>query len=163
MKRAGARWLYFLFAGVLLGATGCSLIPTPVPALPPGTLLPVPTAVPGGPTCAHVLFVRAAREPAGTWRFEVTVQHADEGPDHYADRWEVLIPLPDGRTLRYSRPITQPHLQEQPFTLALSGIEIPAGATQATVRAHDSRDGYGGREITVDLNVAAGPGFQVVR
>ncbi len=151
-----------LIAGVLLSCllAGCAIVPTPLPA---PELLPAPTTAPGGPSYAHVRFVRATMESGGTWRFEVTVQHDEEGPEHYVDRWEALIPLPDGQTLSYARPFTQPHPAGQPFQTALSGLRLPAGAAQVTVRAHDSRDGYGGQEVVVDLSVAAGPGFQVVR
>lgn len=139
---------------------GCAILPTPLPA---PELLPVPTTAPGGPSYAHVRFVRATLETGGTWRFEVTVQHDEEGPEHYVDQWEVLIPLPDGQTFSYARPFTQPHQPAQPFETALSGLRLPEGTTQVTVRAHDSRDGYGGQEVVVDLNAAAGPGFQIIR
>ncbi|MBN1483193.1 MAG: hypothetical protein JXA37_00595 [Chloroflexia bacterium] len=152
-------------AAILLGGgwlVGCTIVPTPLPVVPVSPL-PAPTTAPGGPSYAHVVFVRAIEEESGTWRFEVTVQHDDEGEDHYADRWEIHFPLPDGRTLRYTRELAQPHLEEQPFSQALSGIEVPEGVLQATVVAHDSLHGYGGQEVTVNLNAAAGPGFVVVR
>jgi len=144
----------------LLVLAGCIVLPTP---LPPSALLPVPTTAPGGPSYAHVRFVRVTEETGGTWRFDVTIQHEDESMLHYADQWEILIPLPNGQTLSYTRPFTQPHLQEQPFETTLSGIKVPEGTTPLRVRARDSRDGYGGQEVTVDLTVPAGPGFLIVR
>ena len=36
-------------------------------------------------------------EGSGRWRFDVTVRHADEGWDHYADKWDVVAP--DGTVL----------------------------------------------------------------
>ena len=152
-----------LLIGLLLWLGGCTIIPTPPPAAPATSLLPVPTQAPGEATHAHILFVRMTEESGGTWRFEVTVQHADEGEEHYADRWEILIPLADGQTLRYTRELAHPHVDEQPFTRSLSGIEIPEGATEATVRAHDSKDGYGGQQVTLELGASAGPGFQIIR
>ncbi len=110
-----------------------------------------------------MLFVEVYEETGGTWRFEVTVQHADEGEEHYADRWEVQMSLPNGQTLRYTRELTHPHVEEQPFTRSLAGVDIPEGVTEVTVRAHDSRDGYGGQEITVNLSQDSGPGYVVVR
>lgn len=157
-KRAGLALL-----GLLLCLSNCAIIPTPPPAPAPASPLPVPSQVSGGPSYAHVLFVRVEEESGGTWRLDVTVQHEDEGEAHYADRWEVLIPLPNGQTERYTRELTHPHVEEQPFTRSLAGVEIPDGVTRFTVRAHDSQDGYGGQEVTVDLEVASGPGFQVVR
>jgi hypothetical protein len=82
----------------------------------------------------------------GTWRVEVTVAHADEGWDHYADAWEVVAP--DGTVLG-TRTLLHPHVEEQPFTRALTGVAIPDGITEVTVRARDSVHGHGGRELTV--------------
>ena len=44
---------------------------------------------------ADVTAVRAAREPGGTWRFDVTIRSRDRGWDYYCDRFEVVAP--DGR------------------------------------------------------------------
>jgi len=97
---------------------------------------------------ADVVAVKVTPEPAGTWRFDVTVRHADEGWSHYADRWEVLSP--DGRVLA-TRVLLHPHENEQPFTRSLSGIDVPAGMHRVTVRAHDKVNGFGGREASVEL------------
>ena len=48
------------------------------------------------------------------------------------------------------------------FTRSQSGIVISEGVTQVQVRAHDLVDGYGGREVVVDLTVAQGQDFEVV-
>jgi thiosulfate/3-mercaptopyruvate sulfurtransferase len=111
-------------------------------------------------TLADVLFVRARLQADGTWSFDVTVQHEDTGWEHYADRWEVLTP--EGQVLT-TRVLTHPHVNEQPFTRSQSGIVIPEGVTQVQVRAHDLVDGYGGREVAVDLTVAKGQDFEVLR
>jgi hypothetical protein len=84
----------------------------------------------------------------GTYRFDVTVQHADTGWDHYADGWDVVAP--DGTVLG-TRTLLHPHENEQPFTRSLTGVAIPDGVTEVTIRAHDSVDGYGGKELTVAL------------
>ena len=81
------------------------------------------------------------------YTFAVTVEHADEGWDHYADGWEVVGP--DGTVLG-KRVLAHPHVDEQPFTRSGS-FEIPAGITSVTVRSHDSVHGYGGKEMVVDL------------
>ena len=47
---------------------------------------------------ADVLKARATRDTDGTWRFDVTIRHADSGWDHYADRYEILDPA-TGREL----------------------------------------------------------------
>lgn len=90
---------------------------------------------------ADVVAVDVQRESAGTYRFSVTVRHADEGWDHYADRWEVVAP--DGTVLG-QRVLMHPHVNEQPFTRSLSGVVIPDGIETVSVRAHDSVHGEGG-------------------
>ena len=95
---------------------------------------------------ADVIEVRAAC--AATCRFDVTVRHADSGWDHYADRWEVLAP--DGRVLG-TRILYHPHVDEQPFTRSLEGIDIPATLDEVTVRAHDAQHGHGGLVKRVKL------------
>lgn len=97
---------------------------------------------------ADVVAGEAVRESDGTWRFSVTVRHADEGWDHYADRWQVLAP--DGRVLG-TRVLLHPHEAEQPFTRSLGGVVIPEGIDQVTLRAHDSVHGDGGAEIQLKL------------
>lgn len=97
---------------------------------------------------ADVEDVEVARESGNGFRFSVTVRHADEGRDHYADRWEVLAP---GGELLGTRVLHHPHENEQPFTRSLSGVEVPPGIPEVRVRARDSVHGWGGREMTVPL------------
>lgn len=97
---------------------------------------------------ADVVAVEATRQGDGTWRFDVTVRHADTGWDHYADRWDVVAP--DGTVLD-TRVLLHPHVAEQPFTRSLAGVAIPEDLRQVTIRAHDSVHGYGGVEMTLDL------------
>ncbi len=116
---------------------------------------------------ANVMFVKATQADDGTWRFDVTVRHNDEGWDHYADGWDVVTP--DGTVLKvnagdaFTRVLLHPHENEQPFTRSQSRLTIPEGVTTVTVRAHCSVHGFGGREVTVDLTTKEGPDFQVVR
>jgi hypothetical protein len=97
---------------------------------------------------ADVLEVQAAPQGDGTWRFNVTVQHADIGWDHYADKWDVLST--DGDVLG-TRVLHHPHENEQPFTRSLGGVKVPEDVMRVRVRAHDSEHGYGGQEVTVKL------------
>jgi len=114
---------------------------------------------------ADVLHVRSVQAQDGTWTFHVTVQHPDTGWEDYADGWDVLTP--DGTVLKpdpgspFTRLLLHPHENEQPFTRSQSGIVIPTGVTRVRVRAHDLVDGYGGREVLVDLSVRSGEGFEV--
>jgi len=97
---------------------------------------------------ADVVGVETSRQSDGTWRFSVTVSHADEGWDHYADRWDVIGP--DG-TVYGARVLAHPHVDEQPFTRSLSGVAIPDDVDEVIIRAHDSVHGLGGAEMTVAL------------
>ena len=97
---------------------------------------------------ADVVAVKAVPEAGGTYRLDVTVAHADEGWDHYADRWEVLGA--DGAVLA-TRVLLHPHVDEQPFTRSLPGVTVPAAATHVVVRAHDSVHGFGGVELQAAL------------
>jgi len=80
--------------------------------------------------------------------FHVTLKHDDTGWEHYANQWDVVAP--DGTVLG-SRVLYHPHVNEQPFTRSLSGVKVPAGIHQVTIRAQDSVHGYGGVEQQVDL------------
>jgi hypothetical protein len=97
---------------------------------------------------ADVLAVEATKQGSGAYRFDVTVRHADEGWDHYADNWQVVAS--DGAVLA-TRVLAHPHVGEQPFTRSLSGVAVPSGVRTVTVRAHDSVHGNGGAEVTVEL------------
>ena len=84
----------------------------------------------------------------GSYTFSVTVQHEDEGWEHYADRWEILSP--DGEVLA-TRVLLHPHVGEKSFTRTQAGILIPQAIERVRVRAHDLVHGYGGREVEVIL------------
>lgn len=116
---------------------------------------------------ADVTYVRAVQTGADTWTFYVTVEHPDTGWEDYADGWDVV--LPDGTVVKpnpndpFTRLLLHPHENEQPFTRSQSGIVIPAGVSEVTVRAHDLVDGWGGQTVTVDLTAESGENFEVER
>jgi len=95
---------------------------------------------------ADVITVDVKRTGTDTYFFKVTVLHADEGWDHYADKWDVVAP--DGTVLG-TRTLFHPHVGEQPFTRSLSDVKIPEPITEVTVRAHDSVHKYGGKTVKV--------------
>ncbi len=88
--------------------------------------------------------------PAGEeqWRVQATIQHADQGWEHYADGFQVLTT--DGEVL-VSRELLHPHVTEQPFTRSTQAFSIPAGVSELIVRAHDSVHGLGGEEVLLVL------------
>jgi hypothetical protein len=162
--------------------TGTEIAPTPTPVLR-ATSAPSPEPTEATPTIenptaaptatlekvanADVLYVRAVREGDGTWTFHVTVEHPDSGWEDYADGWDVLSPagevLRPDRSSQFTRLLLHPHETEQPFTRSQSRIAIPEDVTQVRVRAHDIVDGFGGREVVVDLALDSGPDFEVQR
>ena len=97
---------------------------------------------------ADVVDVTANCRSDSVCDFSVTVRHADEGWDHYADGWEVLTL--DGEVLGI-RELLHPHEDEQPFTRSLSNVKVPDDIDEVIVRARDSVHEYGGKEITVKL------------
>lgn len=90
-----------------------------------------------------------ARQSGDQWNFSVTLRHADGGWDHYADGWE--IQSEDGTVLGY-RELLHPHVNEQPFTRSLGGVQIPADESVVIIRAHCSVDGWVGEPFKLVLN-----------
>lgn len=143
-------------------------VPVAVPsATAAKTTATMPVTTPAGSDQANadVLFVRAVQDQDSTWTFHVTVAHPDMGWEDYADGWDVVTP--QGNVLKpdedspFTRLLLHPHDNEQPFTRSQSGIEIPAGITQVTIRAHDLLHGFGGQEVVVELTVPAGENYEV--
>ena len=95
---------------------------------------------------ADVIEVDVKQTGKDTYFFKVTVRHADDGWDHYADKWDVVAP--DGTVLG-TRTLFHPHVDEQPFTRSLSDVKISESITEVTVRAHDSVHEYGGKTVKV--------------
>ena len=98
---------------------------------------------------ADVTGVKATETSSGTYRFDVTVHHADEGWDHFANKWQVVAP--DGKVLG-TRVLAHPHVGQDQFTRSLGGIEIPGSIKEVTIRAGDSVHDLGGKEIKVKVN-----------
>ena len=136
--------------------------PTNQPTNEPATSTQPPTT---NQANADVTFVRAVQTAVGVWTFHVTVKHPDTGWEDYADGWDVV--LPDGSVVLpnpndpFTRLLLHPHETEQPFTRSQSRIAIPSEITTVTVRAHDLVDGFGGKEVVVDLTAVSGPNFEI--
>lgn len=116
---------------------------------------------------ADVEYVKAVENADRSWTFHVTIRHADKGWGDYADGWDVVMPdgtvLKPDSSIRYTRVLLHPHVDEQPFTRSQNGIVIPPGVSKVRVRAHDSVDGYGGQEIIVDFGTNKGNGYELER
>ena len=97
---------------------------------------------------ADVVDVSVKQSGKNKYYFNVSVRHADEGWDHYANKWDVVAP--DGKVLG-TRVLYHPHVEEQPFTRSLSGVNIPDTIDTVTIRAHDSVHEYGGKKVTIEV------------
>jgi len=75
-----------------------------------------------------------------TYNFDVTVRHDDSGWDHYADRYEIRSPEGDILGVRI---LAHPHVNEQPFTRSVGGIQIPKGLGYVLIRGRDNHGTYG--------------------
>jgi hypothetical protein len=105
-------------------------------------------ALPAGAGEVDVVAAEVRCSAQRTCAFSATLRHDDTGWDHFADRWEVLGP--DGEVLA-TRILRHPHVDEQPFTRALRGVELPADLELVRIRGHDRVHEYGGAEHELRL------------
>jgi hypothetical protein len=97
---------------------------------------------------ADVVDVKVSKAGNNSYNFTVTVLHKDTGWDHYANKWDII----DGEGMVLgTRTLHHPHVEEQPFTRSLSGVEIPDHIRAVTVRALDSVHEYGGKVVNLEL------------
>ena len=109
----------------------------------------IPLVLPTALAAGEPVIENATAERTGdTWRFNVTISHPDTGWDHYADGWEVLDA--NGQSLGL-RTLHHPHVEEQPFTRSLTGVEVPEGMTSVFIRARCSVHGWGEERVEVSL------------
>lgn len=80
--------------------------------------------------------------------FDVSLSHEDTGWDHYADYWQVTDV--HGAVLG-KRILHHPHVNEQPFTRSLGGIDIPGNINTIWIEAHDSVHGLSSQRYKVEL------------
>ncbi|MFK7875371.1 MAG: hypothetical protein AB8B71_06275 [Paracoccaceae bacterium] len=96
------------------------------------------------PNIDHV----AVHKSGKSWRFDVTISHADTGWDDYADGWRVLDMQGNELGLRI---LHHPHVTEQPFTRSLGGVEIPKNTKTVQIEARDNIGGWSGAPVIVTL------------
>lgn len=97
----------------------------------------------------HPDVIEVAVERVGeTFSFDVTISSPYDTPERYADGWRIVGP--DG-SVYGEHPLAHDHANEQPFTRAQSGVEIPDGVDEVTVEGRDSEYGYGGTTAVVPL------------
>lgn len=113
----------------------------------PALLAPFLLASPALSGPVEIVDARAKRDGAG-WRFDVTLRHADEGWDHYADAWRAIGP--DGAVYG-QRTLLHPHVDEQPFTRSLAGVSIPDGVEKVLIEARDTVHGWSPSVVELPL------------
>lgn len=84
----------------------------------------------------------------GRWTVNVTLRHQDTDWEHYADNWQVVDEK--GKVLG-DRVLFHPHINEQPFTRSLSGVQIPEDTSVVYITAHDKKHGWTDNRLRVDL------------
>jgi hypothetical protein len=82
----------------------------------------------------------------GSYDFDVTLHHDDDGEEGYANWWQVE--RLDGTRLG-RRDLAHPH-SRQPFTRSTT-VDVPGDVTCVVVRGHDGTHGYGGRVVLANL------------
>jgi hypothetical protein len=96
---------------------------------------------------------------SGTWRADVTLKHADEGWDHYADAWRLLDEK--GNEIG-KRTLYHPHVNEQPFTRSLSSFHISDDKKIIFVEAHDKKHGWSSNKVKIDMSKTSGDKYQII-
>ena len=86
----------------------------------------------------EIVKVNAEMTSAQKYNISVTLKHADEGWEHYANAWRVYSP--DGELIG-ERVLHHPHVKEQPFTRNLLGVSIPKELKEVTIVAVCSKTG----------------------
>jgi hypothetical protein len=116
-------------------------------------------AVPALSGEADVIHVALTKNSDNTYDFDVTVEHTDKGLEHYVTWWRIRTP--EGKEIDRRR-LVHPHVNEQPFTRSLGGVNIPKNINIFVVEAFDRIHGYGGKVIIIDLRVNKGQGYRIL-
>jgi len=111
-----------------------------------GTFLMVSTLVFANEV--EVVDVKATQSSNKTWSFMVTLKHADEGWDHYANEWQVIAP--DNKILA-TRTLYHPHVNEQPFTRGTQGVKISDDIKTVRIIAKDTVHGLSKNAVELEL------------
>lgn len=164
------REVLFLQQAASDGSSAVRLELPPNPGEESVTALLPQTGTPTGVQAdVDVQFVRATlrdTQDTGTnggnvWSFDVTVAHPDTGWEDYTDGWHVETL--DGVILG-TRVLLHPHVNEQPFTRSLGGVQIPSDVSEVRIRTHDLVSGYGPAAVTLPLDrVGSGERYDIVR
>lgn len=92
------------------------------------------------------------RRTGSMWELSATISSPYDREERYADAFRARTP--EGDVLGV-RELAHPHPQEQPFTRSLQGLAIPPEVDRIVVEGRDSRHGWGGETVTVEVDHAA--------
>ena len=94
----------------------------------------------------------------GTWRADVTLNHADTGWEHYADAWRLIDEK--GNEIG-KRTLYHPHVNEQPFTRSLSDLYIGDDKKIIFIEAHDKKHGWSPNKVKIDMSQSSGVKYEI--
>lgn len=95
----------------------------------------------------------------GTWRADVTLNHADTGWKHYADAWRLVDEK--GNEIG-KRTLYHPHIDEQPFTRSLNNFQIPKDTKIIFVEAHDLNRGWSKGKVKIDMSKPSASKYKII-
>ncbi len=94
--------------------------------------------------------IKASAELTSAQKFNITVtlEHADEGWDHFANAWRVYSK--EGELIG-ERVLHHPHVKEQPFTRTFLGLSVPSNVKEVVIVAVCSTTGESKKSYTLKL------------
>lgn len=98
---------------------------------------------------AEIIKVKAEKTSAQKFNISVTLEHEDEGWEHYANAWRIYSA--EGELIG-ERKLHHPHVKEQPFTRSLLGISFPRDHSEVTIVAVCSKTGESKKSYTLKLH-----------
>ena len=97
---------------------------------------------------ADVIDGDITRDSNGRYTVTATIQHKDEGPEHFANHLQVLTP--EGKLVGAMHFI-DPHIHVQPFVTIVQSVNVPQGVRELRLRAHDKVHSYTGKEFKLKV------------
>ena len=96
-----------------------------------------------------ILATAIIHQSHGEYLVNVKLEHRDTGWQHYADEWRIVDS--QGNILG-SRVLQHPHVNEQPFTRALSNVKLSNELDTVYIEAHDKVHGWTKNRLKIDLS-----------
>ncbi len=96
-----------------------------------------------------ILATAIIHQSHGEYLVNVKLEHRDTGWQHYADEWRIVDS--QGNILG-SRVLQHPHVNEQPFTRALSNVKLSNELDTVYIEAHDKVHGWTKNRLRIELS-----------